>query len=164
VHGPVAGLLSATPGFARSALCDSRRLAGTWRGEVRPPRRAATRGATTTCETAATWGSFAGINARTRCSAFRTPSSPTPMWIVVSLTRSSVATSRARSTSPSDGASKCGKSWLRQMVLPDALIVQCRLKKTTLGYLQGCAEPARDTSRGREHKWDNLEGARRNAR
>jgi hypothetical protein len=62
------------------------------------------------------------------------------------------------------GASKCGKSWLRQMVLPDALIVQCRLKKTTLGYLQGCAEPARDTSRGREHKWDNLEGARRNAR
>lgn len=30
------------------------------------------------------------------------------------------------------GASKCGKSWLRQTVLPEALIVQCRLKKTTL--------------------------------
>jgi hypothetical protein len=30
------------------------------------------------------------------------------------------------------GASKCGKSWLRQTVLPDALIVQCRLNKTTL--------------------------------
>jgi hypothetical protein len=30
------------------------------------------------------------------------------------------------------GASKCGKSWLRQTVLPDALTVQCRLKKTTL--------------------------------
>lgn len=30
------------------------------------------------------------------------------------------------------GASKCGKSWLRQTVLPQALTVQCRLKKTTL--------------------------------
>jgi hypothetical protein len=30
------------------------------------------------------------------------------------------------------GASKCGKSWLRQTVLPEALTVQCRLKKTTL--------------------------------
>ena len=30
------------------------------------------------------------------------------------------------------GASKCGKSWLRQKVLPEALTVQCRLKKTTL--------------------------------
>jgi hypothetical protein len=30
------------------------------------------------------------------------------------------------------GASKCGKSWLRQMVLPEALVVQCRLKKTTV--------------------------------
>jgi hypothetical protein len=30
------------------------------------------------------------------------------------------------------GASKCGKSWLRQTVLPDALVVQCRLKKTTV--------------------------------
>jgi hypothetical protein len=30
------------------------------------------------------------------------------------------------------GASKCGKSWLRQTVLPDALVVQCRLKKTTI--------------------------------
>jgi hypothetical protein len=30
------------------------------------------------------------------------------------------------------GASKCGKSWLRQTVLPDALTVQCRLKKTTI--------------------------------
>jgi hypothetical protein len=30
------------------------------------------------------------------------------------------------------GASKCGKSWLRQTVLPDALTVQCRLKKTTV--------------------------------
>lgn len=29
------------------------------------------------------------------------------------------------------GASKCGKSWLRQMVLPNALTVQCRLNKTT---------------------------------
>ena len=25
------------------------------------------------------------------------------------------------------GESKCGKSWLRQTVLPDALVVQCRL-------------------------------------
>lgn len=30
------------------------------------------------------------------------------------------------------GASKCGKSWLRQTVLPEGLIVQCRLNKTTL--------------------------------
>lgn len=30
------------------------------------------------------------------------------------------------------GASKCGKSWLRQTVLPKGLIVQCRLNKTTL--------------------------------
>jgi len=30
------------------------------------------------------------------------------------------------------GASKCGKSWLRQTVLPEAVTVQCRLKKTTL--------------------------------
>lgn len=30
------------------------------------------------------------------------------------------------------GASKCGKSWLRQTVLPEALTVQCRLNKTTL--------------------------------
>jgi hypothetical protein len=30
------------------------------------------------------------------------------------------------------GASKCGKSWLRQTVLPEALVVQCRLKKTTI--------------------------------
>jgi hypothetical protein len=30
------------------------------------------------------------------------------------------------------GASKCGKSWLRQTVLPEAITVQCRLKKTTL--------------------------------
>ncbi len=30
------------------------------------------------------------------------------------------------------GESKCGKSWLRQTVLPDALVVQCRLNKTTL--------------------------------
>ena len=30
------------------------------------------------------------------------------------------------------GQSMCGKSWLRQMVLPDALVAQCRLKKTTL--------------------------------
>ena len=30
------------------------------------------------------------------------------------------------------GASKCGKSWLRQTVLPNALTVQCRLNKTTL--------------------------------
>jgi hypothetical protein len=28
------------------------------------------------------------------------------------------------------GASKCGKSWLRQTVLPEALVVQCRLNKT----------------------------------
>lgn len=30
------------------------------------------------------------------------------------------------------GESKCGKSWLRQTVLPDAIVVQCRLGKTTL--------------------------------
>jgi hypothetical protein len=30
------------------------------------------------------------------------------------------------------GESKCGKSWLRQTVLPDALVVQCRLGKTVL--------------------------------
>lgn len=30
------------------------------------------------------------------------------------------------------GASKCGKSWLRQTVLPEALVVQCRLGKTVL--------------------------------
>jgi hypothetical protein len=30
------------------------------------------------------------------------------------------------------GASKCGKSWLRQQVLPDAVVVQCRLGKTAL--------------------------------
>jgi len=30
------------------------------------------------------------------------------------------------------GASKSGKSWLRQTVLPDAITVQCRLKRTTL--------------------------------
>jgi hypothetical protein len=30
------------------------------------------------------------------------------------------------------GESKCGKSWLRQTVLPDAVVVQCRLGKTTL--------------------------------
>jgi hypothetical protein len=30
------------------------------------------------------------------------------------------------------GASKCGKSWLRQTVIPEGLIVQCRLNKTTL--------------------------------
>ena len=30
------------------------------------------------------------------------------------------------------GVSKCGKSWLRQTVLPDAIIVQCRLKKTVV--------------------------------
>lgn len=30
------------------------------------------------------------------------------------------------------GASKCGKSWLRQTVLPEALVVQCRLNKTAL--------------------------------
>jgi hypothetical protein len=30
------------------------------------------------------------------------------------------------------GASKCGKSWLRQTVLPEAITVQCRLKKTTV--------------------------------
>jgi hypothetical protein len=28
------------------------------------------------------------------------------------------------------GESKCGKSWLRQRILPDALVVQCRLGKT----------------------------------
>lgn len=28
------------------------------------------------------------------------------------------------------GASKCGKSWLRQTVLPDAIVVQCRLGKS----------------------------------
>ena len=28
------------------------------------------------------------------------------------------------------GESKCGKSWLRQTVLPDAIVVQCRLGKT----------------------------------
>jgi len=28
------------------------------------------------------------------------------------------------------GVSKCGKSWLRQRIVPDALIVQCRYKKT----------------------------------
>ncbi|MDH5360393.1 MAG: hypothetical protein OEX03_07505 [Gammaproteobacteria bacterium] len=28
------------------------------------------------------------------------------------------------------GASKCGKSWLRQKSIPDALVVQCRLKTT----------------------------------
>lgn len=30
------------------------------------------------------------------------------------------------------GASKCGKSWLRQTVLPNGLIVQCRLNRTTI--------------------------------
>lgn len=30
------------------------------------------------------------------------------------------------------GESKCGKSWLRQRVLPDAIVVQCRLGKTTV--------------------------------
>lgn len=30
------------------------------------------------------------------------------------------------------GVSKCGKSWLRQRVIPDALVVQCRLGKTVL--------------------------------
>lgn len=30
------------------------------------------------------------------------------------------------------GASKCGKSWLRQKSLPDAIVVQCRLGKTCL--------------------------------
>ena len=30
------------------------------------------------------------------------------------------------------GVSKCGKSWLRQSVLPEALTVQCRLGKTTI--------------------------------
>ena len=30
------------------------------------------------------------------------------------------------------GESKCGKSWLRQTVVPDAIVVQCRLGKTTL--------------------------------
>src|SRR3954471_21286918 len=30
------------------------------------------------------------------------------------------------------GESKCGKSWLRQRVLPEALTVQCRLGRTML--------------------------------
>lgn len=30
------------------------------------------------------------------------------------------------------GASKCGKSWLRQTAIPDAIVVQCRLGKTTV--------------------------------
>jgi hypothetical protein len=30
------------------------------------------------------------------------------------------------------GVSKCGKSWLRQVVLPEAIVVQCRLGKTVL--------------------------------
>jgi hypothetical protein len=30
------------------------------------------------------------------------------------------------------GVSKCGKSWLRQTVLPDAIILQCRLGKTVI--------------------------------
>ncbi len=30
------------------------------------------------------------------------------------------------------GVSKCGKSWLRQTVLPDAVVIQCRLGKTVL--------------------------------
>lgn len=30
------------------------------------------------------------------------------------------------------GVSKCGKSWLRQQVVPEALVVQCRLGKTVL--------------------------------
>src|SRR5262249_26914278 len=29
------------------------------------------------------------------------------------------------------GESKCGKSWLRQRILPDAVVVQCRLGKTS---------------------------------
>src|SRR4051794_18320634 len=28
------------------------------------------------------------------------------------------------------GESKCGKSWIRQQNLPDAIVVQCRLKKS----------------------------------
>lgn len=28
------------------------------------------------------------------------------------------------------GESKCGKSWLRQKTMPDALVVQCRLGRT----------------------------------
>ena len=30
------------------------------------------------------------------------------------------------------GESKCGKSWLRKKVLPKAIVVQCRLYKSTL--------------------------------
>ena len=30
------------------------------------------------------------------------------------------------------GVSKCGKSWLRQTVLPDAIVIQCRLGKSVL--------------------------------
>jgi hypothetical protein len=39
------------------------------------------------------------------------------------------------------GASKCGKSWLRQSVLPDAIILQCRLGKSVLDiYTDALAE------------------------
>jgi hypothetical protein len=30
------------------------------------------------------------------------------------------------------GESKCGKSWLRRAVIPDALVVQCRLGMSTV--------------------------------
>jgi hypothetical protein len=30
------------------------------------------------------------------------------------------------------GESKCGKSWLRQRILPEAVVVQCRLGKTSI--------------------------------
>jgi hypothetical protein len=39
------------------------------------------------------------------------------------------------------GVSKCGKSWLRQSVLPEAVIVQCRLGKTVIDvYTEALAE------------------------
>lgn len=39
------------------------------------------------------------------------------------------------------GASKCGKSWLRQHVLPDAIVIQCRLGKTVVDvYTDALAE------------------------
>ncbi|HEU0317479.1 MAG TPA: hypothetical protein VFR49_09130, partial [Solirubrobacteraceae bacterium] len=39
---------------------------------------------------------------------------------------------RRRSHIAVRGESKCGKSWLRQRVIPDALVVQCRLGKTMI--------------------------------